>query len=63
MNQSWSLLPWDVSKVCGERWVLQPVSVSSILVVLAVLLPTEFGHWEVQLWLVWRMGPSGSVLR
>lgn len=62
VNQSWSLLPWDVWQVCGEGWVLQPRSVSSILVVLSVLLPTGFGHWEVQLWLAWRMGPSGNII-
>lgn len=62
VNQSWSSLPWDVGRVSGERWMLQPVSVSSTLVVLTVLLPTGFGHQEVHLWLVWRMGPSGSII-
>lgn len=59
VNQSWSSLPWDVWRVCGEGWVLQPVSVPSILVLLAVLLPTGFGHWEG---LAWRRGPSGSIV-
>lgn len=62
VNQSWSSLPWDVGRVGGESWVLQPVSVSSTLVVLTVLLPTGFGHQEVHLWRVWRMGPSGSII-
>lgn len=34
----------------------------SILVVLAVLLPTGFGHLGGAVWLAWRMGPSGRVI-